>query len=97
SGKAPSAPAAAPPETPPPPPPTRAQRRAAAALAADQRSAAASLARLHPRRPSRLVFAVPVTFPNPAAPGGQGTGVLAGALPVATVSDWVRHISTGPD
>ncbi|MGH9466871.1 MAG: PAS domain-containing protein, partial [Terriglobales bacterium] len=49
--------------------------------------------------PARLAFAAPVTFTLPAhAPvGAVPTGVLAGFLPVAVVSDWVDHINTGPD
>ncbi|MGH9393836.1 MAG: ATP-binding protein, partial [Terriglobales bacterium] len=50
--------------------------------------------------PSRLAFAVPVSFslPPPAhGPALSSSGALVGYLPTAAVADWVRHISLGPD
>ena len=50
--------------------------------------------------PSRIAFAVPVSFalPRPGrGPAHTGTGALVGLLPAAAVKDWVRHINLGPD
>src|SRR6185437_1583840 len=53
-----------------------------------------------PGLPSRIAFAVPVSFalPRPArGPALSSTGALVGLLPAAAVNDWVRHINLGPD
>lgn len=49
--------------------------------------------------PRRVVFAVPVSFTPPAPSAGAvgNPGVLVGFLPTAAVSNWVNHISAGPN